>query len=81
VGGTGAERVDHGLNAAEKPELMAMILAKDVGMTICPWAYLRHEPIQEIFPRIRTLYDAGIKIAIASDVGGHGSRLIIFGSE
>jgi adenosine deaminase len=67
IGGTGGERIDHGLNAAEKPELISMILDKGVGMTICPWAYLRHEPVEQIFPRIRILYDAGIKIAIASD--------------
>lgn len=67
VGGTGAERIDHGLNAAEKPELVELIRTKGLGMTVCPWAYMRHEPPDEIFPRIRILYDAGIKVAIASD--------------
>jgi adenosine deaminase len=67
VGGTGAERIDHGLNAAQMPELMELIRVKGVGMTICPWAYLRHEPQEEIFPRITALYQAGIKVAIASD--------------
>jgi adenosine deaminase len=67
VGGTGAERIDHGLNAAQKPELINLIREKGLGMTICPWAYFRHEPVDEIFPRIRTLYEAGLKITIASD--------------
>ncbi|KAH8801469.1 hypothetical protein F5884DRAFT_684259 [Xylogone sp. PMI_703] len=67
VGGTGAERIDHGLNAAQNPELIELIRQKGIGMTICPWAYLRHEPLEEIFPRMNILFDAGIKISIASD--------------
>jgi adenosine deaminase len=67
VSGTGAERVDHGLNATDSPELMALMREKGVGMTICPWSYIRHQPFDEVFERIRTLFDAGIKIAIASD--------------
>jgi adenosine deaminase len=67
VGGTGAERVDHGMNATDSPELTKTIRDKGVGMTICPWSYIRHQPFHEVFERIRTLFDAGIKIAIASD--------------
>ncbi|GAB7334746.1 hypothetical protein MBLNU13_g06678t1 [Cladosporium sp. NU13] len=67
VGGTGAERVDHGMNATDDPELMKTIREKGVGMTICPWSYIRHQPFDEVFERIRTLFDAGIKISIASD--------------
>lgn len=67
LGGDGASRIDHGLNAADKPELMDIIKAKGIGMTICPCAYIRHTNINEVFPRIRKLFDAGIKISIASD--------------
>jgi adenosine deaminase len=67
VGGTGAERVDHGLNATDSPELMRLICEKGVGMTVCPWSYIRHQPFDEVFERIRTLFDAGVKISIASD--------------
>lgn len=67
LGGSGAKRIDHGLNAAQSQELMHLIKNNGIGMTITPWGYLRHEPVDEIFPRIRTLYDAGIQIAIASD--------------
>lgn len=67
IGATGADRIDHGLNAAESPQLLALIREKDVGMTICPWSYIRHQPMEEVFQRIRTLFDAGIRIAIASD--------------
>jgi len=67
VAGTGAQRIDHGLNAAERQDLIDLILERDVGMTICPWAYLRHQSHNDIGSRIRTLYDAGIRICIASD--------------
>lgn len=67
LGGTGTERIDHGLNVVESPELMGLIRKKGIGMTICPWSYIRHQPMDEVFSRIRVLFDAGINIAIASD--------------
>lgn len=67
VGGSGAERIDHGLNAVQDQGLVHLIKEKGIGMTVTPWGYLRHEPVDDIFPRIRALYDAGIPIAIASD--------------
>lgn len=66
LGGTGAERIDHGLNAAERHELIELIKAKGIGMTLCPWAYC-HEPDDEVFPRIRKLFDSGIRITVNSD--------------
>jgi adenosine deaminase len=67
LGGNGADRIDHGLNAADRDELIDAIKAKGMGMTICPCAYIRHTAIEYVFPRIRKLFDAGIKISIASD--------------
>lgn len=67
LGGNGASRVDHGLNAADLPELMELIKVKGMGMTICPCAYIRHAAVEEVLPRIRKLFDAGIKVSIASD--------------
>jgi adenosine deaminase len=67
LGGSGAERIDHGMNAADQQELMDIIKNKDIGMTICPCAYIRHTSEDGVFPRIRKLLDAGIKITIASD--------------
>lgn len=67
IGHTGGDRIDHGLNVVASPELMNSIRERDIGMTICPWSYIRHQPLEEVFSRIRALYDAGIKIAIASD--------------
>ncbi|CAE7218961.1 hypothetical protein CFE70_010373 [Pyrenophora teres f. teres 0-1] len=67
IAGTGSDRIDHGLNAAGDAKLMGLIKGKGLGMTICPWSYIRHQPMDEVFQRIRALFDAGIMIAIASD--------------
>lgn len=67
IGHDGADRIDHGLNAVADPELVDLIQRKVVGMTICPWSYIRHQPLDEVFHRIRALFDAGIKISIGCD--------------
>lgn len=67
LGGYGADRIDHGLNAADRPELMQLIKDRGIGMTLCPHAYHRHEPTDMVFPLIRRLYDFGIPITINSD--------------
>lgn len=67
IGGTGADRVDHGLNVTDSPELMQLIREKDLGLTVCPWSYIRHQPFDDVFSRIRTLFEAGIKMSIGSD--------------
>lgn len=67
IAGSGCDRIDHGLNAAGDEDLMKLIKEKGVGMTICPWSYIRHQPMDEVFQRIRTLFDAGIVMSIASD--------------
>ncbi|KAI5296498.1 hypothetical protein KEM52_001342 [Ascosphaera acerosa] len=75
---TGSERIDHGLNAAERPELVELIRSKGTGMTICPWAYLRHQPPRFIADRYRTLYDAGIPVTTASDDPGYMDNSFIY---
>ena len=67
IGGGGADRIDHGLNAVDDPDLVKLIHEKGVGMTICPWSYMVHQPIDEVFRRIRVLFDAGASISINSD--------------
>lgn len=67
IGKTGADRIDHGLNVVESADLMESIRSREMCMTICPWSYIRHQPMDEVFQRIRTLFDAGIPITIASD--------------
>lgn len=64
VAGKGLDHIDH---APDKQSLMDLILKRDVGLTICSWAHLRHQSHAEIGPNIRVLYDAGIKLSINSD--------------
>ena len=67
VGGTGADRIDHGLDAAQSPDLVALIKRKDIGMTLCPWAYVRHHTETDLFEYIRLLFEQGVKVNIGSD--------------
>ncbi|PPJ50725.1 hypothetical protein CBER1_08115 [Cercospora berteroae] len=67
VGGGGLDRIDHGLNAAEKPELISAIKNRGIGLALCPAAYSLIANSSFIFPRVRTLYDAGIPITVNSD--------------
>jgi adenosine deaminase len=67
IGGTGADRIDHGLDAAEIPELVETIKTKGIGMTLCPWAYVRHHKEENVFGYVRRLFDAGVLINVSSD--------------
>ncbi|MBS1071901.1 adenosine deaminase [Gluconobacter cerinus] len=66
----GSERLDHGLNVLEKPELIAMARDKGVTFTLCP------SPNDVIRPGrsrqdIRDMLAAGLKITINSDDPGY----------
>ena len=63
----GVQRIDHGMNVADSEALIELIASEGIGLTICPCAYIRHASDAEVFPRLRKLFDSGIKIAIASD--------------
>ena len=55
------------LDAAGRPELVALIKENGVRMTLCPWAYMRHpyggRSIQ-VYPHA---FRSGIKVNISSD--------------
>ena len=63
------DRVDHGLDAALSRELIALINGRGegFGLTICPWAYVRHCTEQELFGGVRKLWDQGVRISVSSD--------------
>ncbi|KAL3427192.1 adenosine deaminase [Phlyctema vagabunda] len=67
LGGSGADRCDHGLDAADQPELMALARQKQTAFTICPWAYVRHVPAPVLFESIRILVREGVRVTISSD--------------
>lgn len=67
-GGTGADRVDHGLNAADRPALRGLVARPGRGLTLCPWAYLRRWTYAEVAGRLRTLLrEPGVRVCVASD--------------
>lgn len=67
LGGTGADRVDHGLNAVDESMLLEALKEKGLGLTICPWGYLCYSGEENVLDRVRRLHSAGVKIAIGSD--------------
>jgi adenosine deaminase len=67
IGGDGADRCDHGVNMADKNELIIKAKERRIGLTLCPWGYLIYQSENEIWPAFRKLYDAGVKITINSD--------------
>jgi adenosine deaminase len=65
--GRGTERIDHGLNALDRPELISGLKERSIGLTLCPHAYHRRQATEVLFPKIKTLIDEGVKICINSD--------------
>jgi len=63
------DRIDHGLDAASSEKLLDLIKGRveGFGLTICPWAYVRHCSEEELFGGIGRLRDEGVRLAIASD--------------
>ncbi|CCF36298.1 adenosine deaminase [Colletotrichum higginsianum] len=66
-GRQGAERIDHGLDAADSEDLLRGLLDRGIGLTLCPHAYHRRTPTEVLFPKIRALWDRGVKFCINSD--------------
>ncbi|HEY8331164.1 MAG TPA: adenosine deaminase [Pseudomonas sp.] len=63
-----AERIDHGVRAAEDPALLQRLAREQVPLTVCPLSNVK----LCVFPNLRqhnlkTLLDAGLKVTINSD--------------
>ncbi|KAK9246638.1 adenosine deaminase [Lipomyces tetrasporus] len=63
----GADRIDHGLNAADLPELLTTIKNANLGLTLCPMGYSKHLGPERVFSKLDTLWKAGIPITLNSD--------------
>lgn len=64
----GVERVDHGIRAAEDPELMARLAADDIPLTVCPLSNVRLRTVPDLsaHPLLR-LDAAGVRVTVNSD--------------
>ncbi|KAJ5730251.1 uncharacterized protein N7483_004759 [Penicillium malachiteum] len=65
--GQGAERIDHGLDAEDREELWIGLVERNIGLTLCPHAYHRRTATDVLFPKIRRLWEKGVKFCINSD--------------
>jgi adenosine deaminase len=65
--GKGAERIDHGLNALDRPDLVPALKERGIGLTLCPHAYHRRQSTEQLFPKITKLIKEGVKLCINSD--------------
>ncbi|EFX02243.1 adenosine deaminase [Grosmannia clavigera kw1407] len=66
-GGKGADRIDHGLDVYSQPDLMEGLKARKIGLTLCPHAYNRRQATEVLFPKIRRVFDNGVKFCLNSD--------------
>ena len=66
-GGAGADRIDHGLNGLDRPELIQGLKDRGIGLTLCPHAYHRRQETQVLFPKLRRLWDEGVRFCVNSD--------------
>lgn len=62
----GVDRIDHGSNAFERPELVAAIQARGLGLTCCP---ISNDRIADGYKEreIVGLLEAGVKVTVNSD--------------
>jgi aminodeoxyfutalosine deaminase len=64
----GAERIGHGIAAAQDPELMAHLAEHRIPLEVCPTSNVRTRAVASIDEHpLRTLVDAGVLISINSD--------------
>jgi len=62
------DRVDHGIRAAEDPNLIEYLAANQIPLTICPLSNVRLQAVSDLRSHpLRTLYDAGVLVTINSD--------------
>lgn len=62
------DRLDHGLNVLEAPELVEAARERQLGFTVCPLPYSTHKGgLEPELERIRGMLDAGLKVSVGSD--------------
>ncbi len=63
------ERIDHGVNAIEDPELVARLRDAEVCLTVCP-TWRPSDPAPRRLDRLRRLFDLGVRVTVNSDDPG-----------
>lgn len=75
----GVERIDHGLNVIDDPELVKAVKARGIGLTGVPSLFYREMPgrMEYRAGAIKALLDEGVEISIHSDDPGMKRGLYI----
>lgn len=64
----GVERVDHGVQAAQDPALLARLAAERIPLTVCPLSNLRLRVVDDLAAHpLPRLIEAGVLVTINSD--------------
>ncbi|MEU1887281.1 adenosine deaminase [Micromonospora rifamycinica] len=64
----GAERIGHGISAAQDPELLAHLAERRIPLEVCPTSNVRTRAVARIEEHpLRHLVDAGVRVTINSD--------------
>lgn len=64
----GAERIGHGISAAQDPELLAYLAERRIPLEVCPTSNVRTRAVARIEEHpLRRLVDAGVRVTINSD--------------
>ncbi|KAK7204921.1 adenosine deaminase [Myxozyma melibiosi] len=63
----GADRIDHGLNCADNPELLELIKKSNLGLTLCPMGYSKHLGPESVFRKLELIKQTGIPFCLNSD--------------
>ncbi|MFF0720085.1 MULTISPECIES: adenosine deaminase [unclassified Micromonospora] len=64
----GAERIGHGISAAQDPELLAYLAERQIAMEVCPTSNVRTRAVAVIEEHpLPTLVEAGLLVTINSD--------------
>ncbi|MGZ0711929.1 adenosine deaminase (plasmid) [Coraliomargarita sp. W4R53] len=62
------ERIDHGIRAAEDPELVELLVARQIPLTICPLSNIKLRAVAHLGEHpLRQLFDAGVVVTLNSD--------------
>ncbi|KAK4703943.1 adenine deaminase, partial [Phenoliferia sp. Uapishka_3] len=68
VADMGLRRIDHGIHAADDPEVLKLLKEKNVFLTVCPLSNVRLRCIEKVADHpIPKFMEAGVKFSINSD--------------
>jgi aminodeoxyfutalosine deaminase len=64
----GAERIGHGISAAQDPRLLAYLAERQIALEVCPTSNARTRAVADLAEHpLRRLVDAGVLVTINSD--------------